>query len=642
MMCPTESVEKQRRRPWTVEEDVTLLNVTSSVKRKEWSQIARHFDGRTGEQCRQRFYSRPAKKYKKGGWTHEEDDTIIRLQGDYGNCWSKIAKYLPDRSENCIKNRWHGVLQHRLGQCPAESTAAIPPFGTDHGSDPQRPLHTPCPILPSRTSFLSEPSATEQRLLATSVGSGSPQAAMATRGSERRRAPFMPWTAEEDRSLVDAVRRLGPHEPRRRDWQSIALQVAGRSGRQCWQRYYQQLREDFRAGGWTAEEDAAIVEHQARLGNRWAAIAGHLRQRSANAVKNRWHCCLRHRRAPPAPPHDVAAAPGDGTGGIGPRAKDWDLDSGECVGSGGSSHARAGLLGSHRQGGTVGHDSDSSLARAFAGASAGRPPQRPPRAAAGWPAHGGDAAGGTGSEGEDSDSGWSLPGEPELRDPRSSSAEARQTTADGDEGGGGGDCSEGPGRARLRRWRRRRGGYGGHCDGGGGGRPGDSDSGEARGHSDNSECGSDWADSDGAAAERQPELESDSEDSAGAARGGGYGGGWGGCDVAQPWPAGGGGGGGGGTASSWSRRGVIAEDSDWAAFPGPLPPIEPAARAAVAATAAGEGACDPMALEDADWAVWLAPPPPSRSVPLAASPAAGLDWGAAPRRPMRGPARATP
>ncbi|MEY4872777.1 MAG: hypothetical protein RLZZ563_2107, partial [Pseudomonadota bacterium] len=50
-----------------------------------------------------------------------------------------------------------------------------------------------------------------------------------------------------------------------------------------------------------AEEDAAIVEHQARLGNRWAAIARRLPHRSANAVKNRWHCCLRRRVQPTEP-----------------------------------------------------------------------------------------------------------------------------------------------------------------------------------------------------------------------------------------------------------------------------------------------------------------------------------------------------
>ena len=290
-----------------MEEDAILLNVAGGLEIKDWSQIETHLHGRTGEQCRQRFYSRPTKKYKKGGWTQDEDESIIRLHDEHGSRWSEIAKHLPERSENCIKNRWHGIVHHSRRPTLSSAKGEVPPGRTNY--DPQPPQDAPLQPSPSHTAPpMSRPLATGQPTLATSVGD--PQAALAT---DRARARITPWTRDEDRLLLDAVRRIGAPAPRRRDWPRIALHVAGRSGRQCWQRYYQQLQADFRAGGWTAEEDAAIVEHQARLGNRWAAIARRLPCRSANAVKNRWHCFL-HRRIPPPPPND-------GGGGVGGAAE---------------------------------------------------------------------------------------------------------------------------------------------------------------------------------------------------------------------------------------------------------------------------------------------------------------------------------
>ena len=275
-----------------------LLTAAGSRSQKDWSQIAAHLDGRTGEQCRQRFYSRPTKKYKKGGWTKEEDETIIRMHDEHGNRWSEIAKRLADRSESSIKNRWCDILQHRNRPADSREAKSIPSAETNF--DPQTPHDSPLEQPSCHTAPVSEPSAIEQSALTKSF-SDPP-----TTGGAKAR--ITPWTREEDRLLLDAVRQLSAPAPRRRDWPRIALQVAGRSGRQCWQRYHHQLKSDFRAGGWTAEEDAAIVAHQARLGNRWAAIARHLPHRSANAVKNRWHCFLRRRHVNPAQPRRAGKA----------------------------------------------------------------------------------------------------------------------------------------------------------------------------------------------------------------------------------------------------------------------------------------------------------------------------------------------
>ncbi|KAG0493554.1 hypothetical protein HPP92_004548 [Vanilla planifolia] len=44
----------------------------------------------------------------------EEDEIIIKLQTSVGNRWSFIARHLPGRTDNDIKNYWNSHLSRRL------------------------------------------------------------------------------------------------------------------------------------------------------------------------------------------------------------------------------------------------------------------------------------------------------------------------------------------------------------------------------------------------------------------------------------------------------------------------------------------------------------------------------------------------
>ena len=101
------------------------------------------------------------------------------------------------------------------------------------------------------------------------------------------------WTPEEDRNLLIALR-----NSKREDWTLIAESTPGRTGKQCWHRFQYHLKDQFRTGDWTPQEDAIILQQQAIIGNRWSLIASLLPGRSENSVKNRWHCSLRYRRQP--------------------------------------------------------------------------------------------------------------------------------------------------------------------------------------------------------------------------------------------------------------------------------------------------------------------------------------------------------
>ncbi|XP_054822072.1 myb-related protein 306-like isoform X2 [Prosopis cineraria] len=94
-----------KKGPWTPEEDIILV-----------SYIQEHGPGlmRCSKSCRLRWtnYLRPG--IKRGNFTDHEEKMIIHLQALLGNRWAAIASYLPQRTDNDIKNYWNTHLKKKL------------------------------------------------------------------------------------------------------------------------------------------------------------------------------------------------------------------------------------------------------------------------------------------------------------------------------------------------------------------------------------------------------------------------------------------------------------------------------------------------------------------------------------------------
>ncbi|PIN21839.1 Transcription factor, Myb superfamily [Handroanthus impetiginosus] len=99
---------------WTPEEDGLLMKLVEKHGVRKWSTIAQMLPGRIGKQCRERWHNHLKPNIKKDRWSEEEDRILIEAHRQLGNKWAEIARRLPGRSENTIKNHWNATKRRQL------------------------------------------------------------------------------------------------------------------------------------------------------------------------------------------------------------------------------------------------------------------------------------------------------------------------------------------------------------------------------------------------------------------------------------------------------------------------------------------------------------------------------------------------
>ncbi|XP_062018069.1 transcription factor MYB101-like [Rosa rugosa] len=112
-----------------------------------------------------------------------------------------------------------------------------------------------------------------------------------------------PWTAVEDRILMEYVSKQGEG-----NWNSVQWNSGlKRCGKSCRLRWANHLRPNLKKGAFTPEEERLILELHAKYGNKWARMASQLPGRTDNEIKNYWNTRVkkRLRKGLPLYPHDI-------------------------------------------------------------------------------------------------------------------------------------------------------------------------------------------------------------------------------------------------------------------------------------------------------------------------------------------------
>ncbi|CAO1940493.1 unnamed protein product [Urochloa humidicola] len=123
--------EEMRKGPWTEQEDMQLVCTVHLFGDRRWDFVAQVSGlNRTGKSCRLRWVNYLHPGLKHGRMSPHEERLIIELHARWGNRWSRIARRLPGRTDNEIKNYWRTHMrkkaqERKMSISPSSSSSSL-------------------------------------------------------------------------------------------------------------------------------------------------------------------------------------------------------------------------------------------------------------------------------------------------------------------------------------------------------------------------------------------------------------------------------------------------------------------------------------------------------------------------------------
>ena len=230
---------------FTSEEGSTLMEIAKAHDYRDWDEIAKQLGTKKRPiDCLihvQRNRKRRINNAKQ--WTKEEDEVLKKNVPKYSgqwNYWQRVANDgLTNRSGTDCRQRWKRL------------------------------------------------SAPDRKEAAGASLDGNGNASGGSVGVAKEKQSKVPWTAEDDKHLLEGVKEHG------HCWIKVATFVPRKNDRQCRERYHNHANPELKKSEWTEEELKELFEATVEYASGhdgeivWEVIANKL-QRSTNQCRKRW------------------------------------------------------------------------------------------------------------------------------------------------------------------------------------------------------------------------------------------------------------------------------------------------------------------------------------------------------------------